>query len=138
MSVAVPEFDTAHYRAWVLPQHVWVERTATPFATLAELNTANLQIRAFLDAYRRSHCMIIDLRGARGRNDPEFEKAMARHRPPMMKGFERVSLLVETAIGAMHVTRHVAADGNEERVRIFIDEDAARAYVGGPLERQSL
>lgn len=129
--MTTPDFDTAHYRAWVRDPHVWVERSSVPFATLAELNSANLKLRAFLDAYRRTHCMAIDLRGARGRNDAEFEKAMARHRPQLMKGFERVSLLVETAIGAMHVQRHVAADGNAGRVRVFSDEAAARQYLGG-------
>ncbi len=73
--------------------------------------------------------MLIDLRSARGRNDPEFEKAMARHRPTMMRGFERVALLVETAIGAMQVTRHIAADGALGRVRVFSDEATALDYA---------
>lgn len=74
---------------------------------------------------QRPESVFVDLRLARGRNDPEFEARSAAYRDLLMNLAPRVVLLVSTAIGELQVRRH--AELAEARgVIVTRDHDEAR------------
>lgn len=77
-------------------------RTAESFDTLDALAAEHEALLPHLSKVRPQP-LLVDLRDARGRNDPAFEAAMARYRRPMYQGFSRVVVLVRSAIGKLQV-----------------------------------
>ena len=75
--------------------------------------------------------LLIDLRLAVGRNDPEFETQLMERRRELFRRFERSAVLVKTAIGKMQVQRHVDGDGFGGTVRVFDDEAEAVRWLRG-------
>jgi hypothetical protein len=57
--------------------------------------------------------MLYDSRAPVGRNDPEFEQAMASLRPRIDHQFVRIGVLVRSAVGALQMRRWVSSDGIE-------------------------
>lgn len=82
--------------------------------------------------------LLIDLRAAPGRNDPEFERAMATRRTQLMRAFAAVALLVQTPVGELQVGRITREDGADAKV--FSDEAKAMVWLAAkpPLERQTV
>lgn len=72
--------------------------------------------------------LLIDLRAAPGRNDPEFERAMASRRTELMRGFKAVAILVQTPVGELQIARITREDGSDAKV--FSDEAKALAWLG--------
>jgi hypothetical protein len=72
---------------------------------------------------RRTLGLLVDLRSAPSRNDPEFEETVKDFRQALFSIFQRASILVRTATGKMQLTRHVRSDGGSTRV--FDDEELA-------------
>ena len=66
--------------------------------------------RAFEHIPKSRCALLIDSRQAPARNDPEFERAMAPLRQDLLRGFPRTAILVQTAVGALQVTRHAKND----------------------------
>lgn len=77
--------------------------------------------------------LLVDLREAVGRNDPEFEAAMQRLKPIVMRGFRRVAILVRTTVGALQIHRHLREDGVERM--IGSDEAQLLDYLSGAPRR---
>lgn len=73
--------------------------------------------------------LLVDLRRSVGRNDPDFEEQLAERRRELFRRFKRSCVLVRTAIGRLQVQRHTEADGFGGTVRVFDDEDTARAWL---------
>jgi hypothetical protein len=71
--------------------------------------------------------LLIDLRAAPGRNDPEFEQAMATRRRELTRGFPAVAILVQTPVGELQIARITREDGSGARV--FSDEAKALAWL---------
>jgi hypothetical protein len=83
--------------------------------------------RAF-DGFDRARLrLLIDLRAAPGRNDPEFEQAMATRRQELMRGFPAVAILVQTPVGELQIARISREDGSSAKV--FNDEAKAIAWL---------
>jgi hypothetical protein len=112
-------------------------RTAAPFASMQELEQLYAAaFRVFDQLGRERHALLIDMREAVMNTDPAFEKATARVRPHMVRGFTRVAVLVKTAIGSLQVNRHIREDGMQ-RVAVHQDEASALAFLVDPdLEPQ--
>jgi hypothetical protein len=73
--------------------------------------------------------LLIDLRGGPpGRNDPEFERASEQWRRSLSEDFERVAILVRTAVGKLHIQRLGREIGREPS--IFMDEAEALKFLG--------
>ena len=73
--------------------------------------------------------LLLDLRGGPpGNNDPEFERAGADWRRELASGFERVAILVRTAVGKLHIQRLGREAGRMPA--IFMSEAEALAYLG--------
>lgn len=110
---------------------VQVARTERAFASAADIDRGHDELARVLDALPRARMgILVDLRLAPARNDPEFEKAMAMHRRRMFDGFARRAVLVKSAVGKLHVQRYARQDGDGE-LEVFTDPDAALAFAAG-------
>lgn len=105
---------------------VRMTRTAAPFATLDEMQRAHREVLRAV-APLRGHRLLLDVRSGPSRNDPEFEKGLAALRKQIVERFERVAILVKSAVGGLHATRLAREDGVQ--ARIFQDEARALAYL---------
>lgn len=104
-------------------------RTAQPYASLEDCIEIHRQVGEIFDrAGRDRHVLLVDMRAAPLNNKPEFEQAASRARGILVKGFRRVAVLVQTAVGALQVGRHM----REDRVPgdVFTDEVQAVEYLG--------
>lgn len=71
--------------------------------------------------------LLVDLRRAAGRGDPEFEQAMAIWRTTFLTGHPKLVLLVASEAGRAHVQDHMSADGIDAEVLLDEDEALRRA-----------
>ena len=103
-------------------------RTAEPYPDLEAIEVEYRGLVEAMNDFKQRGCpLLVDLRPARGRNDPGFEEALARWRKLSLEGHDPLVVLVRTALGRMHVERHMRADGLE--VTITTDEAEAEARV---------
>lgn len=108
---------------------VYVARTDRGFTSAGELDTAHRDLAAALDRLPRKRLgLLVDLRRAPARNDPEFERQMPEHRARLFEGFARRAVLVKSAVGKLHVQRHAQSDGLRD-LAVFTDEAQARAFA---------
>jgi hypothetical protein len=108
-----------------------VVRSRLPLVGADAADRAHRQLVERLDRLsKRAWPLLVDLREAPPRNDPEFEQIVQRYRRAIFEGFERSAVLVRTAAGVAQLTRHL----REDRIAapVFDDEDAALAYVTSP------
>jgi hypothetical protein len=105
-----------------------VTRSGQRSESVDEITGAFDQAIAVLDTLdRRRLRLLIDLRAAPGRNDAEFERAMATRRSQLMRAFSAVALLVETPVGELQVGRITREDGADAKV--FNDEAKALLWL---------
>jgi hypothetical protein len=105
-----------------------VTRSAQRSESVDEITTAFDQAILVLDTLdRRRFRLLIDLRAAPGRNDAEFERAMAPWRSQLMRAFAAVALLVQTPVGELQVGRITREDGADAKV--FNDEAKALTWL---------
>jgi hypothetical protein len=105
-----------------------VTRSAERPKNIEELARAFDEATRSLDAFDRARLrLLIDLRAAPGRNDAEFERAMASRRAELMRGFLAVAILVQTPVGELQVARISREDGSNPKV--FNDESKALAWL---------
>lgn len=103
-------------------------RTTAVFPSLAQLEHSFGSGSAALERLERArYALFVDLRDARGSNDPAFEQAMVHARRRLMTGFARIGVLVKTASGALQVRRHAKEDGVD--LGVFTDETELLAYL---------
>ncbi|WP_437923079.1 hypothetical protein WMF37_29095 [Sorangium sp. So ce291] len=111
-----------------------VTRSALPSESPAQFEERWMEVSRALDqAGRSGRSLLVDLRAAVGRNDPEYEAAMQRLRPVVMRGFRRVAVLVRTTVGALQIHRHLREDGVERM--IGSDEAQLLEYLSGAPRR---
>ncbi len=104
-------------------------RTALVYASLDDVRVLHLGVGRIFDRLgRERHVLLVDMRQAPLNNDPGFDQAAGRGRAILVRGFRRVGVLVQTAVGALQVARHL----REDRVpgEVFSDEAQALAYLG--------
>jgi hypothetical protein len=107
---------------------VWLKRSARRPNDLGEIIGAFSAANLAMSKLERSRLrLLIDLRLSPGNNDPEFESAMADQRTALMSGFIAVAVLVQTATGALQVSRI----GRQDRIEpsVFTDEAQAIAWL---------
>jgi hypothetical protein len=121
--------DTSFYTVLLSSNFVLVRRTAQPFATMEECTQAHEEVGKALDALsRRNFALLVDLRKAPGRHDPEFEAVMTDCRKRVVTGFRSAAALVRTAAGKMQVSRHIRQDSLT--MSVFDDEQEALDFLG--------
>lgn len=108
---------------------VVVRRTSQPHTALDEID------RAFAAVYRKVAALpidrmplLVDLRDVVGRNDPEFERAVAPHRRRLVTSFGRAAILVRSSIGTLQIKRLFSDEGIE--IEVFTDPNVAFRWLG--------
>ena len=105
-----------------------VTRSARRPESVEEIVAAFDEAIASLDTLDRpSLRLLIDLRAAPGRNDAEFERAMATRRAQLMHAFAAVAILVQTPVGELQVGRLAREDG--ANAKVFSDEAKALVWL---------
>lgn len=103
-------------------------RTDLPFASLGDVGELHEMVARVLDwAGRDWYTLLVDMRRVPMNYHPEFEQAAARGRRILVRGFGRVAVLVQTAVGALQVKRHVREDNIPAEV--FTDEAQAIQFL---------
>ena len=72
--------------------------------------------------------LLVDMRIAPARNDPEFERAHGPRRRQLLAGFVRVATLVNTPVGILHIQRFARED-RTPHIQGFLDEQLALRYL---------
>lgn len=105
-------FEGTHVRVGVLERsHIVVlERSAAPAGEFDLAMVYGPAEKAISKIDRGSYGILIDVRAAPGRNDPEFEKRFEPYRTRLQKGFRRVAILVKSTAGKLQVQRHARED----------------------------
>jgi hypothetical protein len=109
-------------------------RSEKPYPSLTAIELEAIELDHALERMCGAR-ILVDLRAAAPRNDPEFEMTIKRLRRRLYERSERAAVLVRTAVGALQVKRHVREDG--ANVEVFQSEDDALAYLEGPLPESS-
>jgi len=105
-----------------------VTRSGQRSESVAEITAAFDRAIGVLDTLDRPRLgLLIDLRAAPGRNDAEFESAMATRRSQLMRAFAAVAILVQTPVGQLQVGRITREDGADAKV--FSDEAKALLWL---------
>ena len=103
-------------------------RTEQPYASLDEVREVHDHVgRVFDRAGRERHTLLVDMRRAPLNTHPEFESAAGRGRRVVVRGFGRVAVLVQSALGALQVKRHLREDDIPGEV--FTDEGLAVQFL---------
>ncbi|HKP58457.1 MAG TPA: hypothetical protein VJV78_17145 [Polyangiales bacterium] len=76
---------------------------------------------------RAEYALLQDMRAPKGRNDPEFEAALAAVRPTLSTGFRRIAILVATNVGRLQVQRYL--DKDKSPARAYLDEQTALRWL---------
>ena len=86
-------------------------RTEVPYPSTRELLWVHERIAGILDRLGRArHTLLVDFRRAPRSDGPDFEKAAQQARALLVRDFPRIADLVQTAEGALQVSRHVRQD----------------------------
>jgi hypothetical protein len=104
-------------------------RTAEPIRSLADVEVAESVLeRAAPKAERAKMGLLMDVREAPMRNDPEFERTIAPRVARLGAGFGRTAVLVRSAIGKLQVARQ-SRDVTGSAIATFDDENEAVAFL---------
>ncbi len=124
-------YASAYNRVKTLAAGVYlIERTERRFEDAAAIHT---EYAALIEALRSPapKGVLLDLRAARGRNDPTFEAALEPYRRRMLSVTPNTVILAQSAVGSLQIKRHMEADGLDH-VRVVRDlEEARRLVLGG-------
>jgi hypothetical protein len=107
-------------------------RTAAPFASPDEMQRAHREVLRAVAPFR-GHRLLLDVGAGPARNETGFEKRFASLRKQIVERFERVAILVKSAVGGLHATRLARED--RVHARIFQDESLAFAYLEAATRR---
>lgn len=96
---------------------VRVVRSSQPFATIQTVTAAWLEVDAAVARLeRKGFSLLVDMRSGPARNDPEFERAIQAIVPQVRLGYQRIGVLVRSAVGRMQVSRVARTYGAVEMV----------------------
>lgn len=107
-------------------------RTAEQHASIAELEAEYEEIVRVMDRVDRTrYGQLVDVRFAPPRNDPQFEATVMRYHAALYRDFRATAVLVQSAVGKLHVKRLLETSGVNGRV--FTDEEEALTYLAEAL-----
>ncbi|AKF06636.1 hypothetical protein [Sandaracinus amylolyticus] len=120
-----------YFEVWVDPARslVRLARTERAFESIdhARASYASLAI-ALATVERRSHGVLLDLRAARPRSEPEFERFASESSATLLRPFRSVSVLVKSAVGRLQVQR-IEKERGTAVFTVFTDESEALAHA---------
>ena len=103
--------------------YVVLARSAEPIKSIEEFISLNDQIIAKMRADHKDYGIVVDMRQAPPRNDPDFENAMHRLRLECSNLFSRVAVLLESSMGVLQVNR-LARNENAETLATTSESSA--------------
>lgn len=93
---------------------VHLTRTAVQFPDLDTMRQCYGEvIRTYDQLGRAGRSLLVDSRAPTGRNDPAYERTMFTLLPDLDRGFLRIGVLVNTAVGKLQFHRWHGIDGIE-------------------------
>lgn len=108
---------------------VVLRRTAVPFDSLDLLIRENAAVISQIRPEHGRFGVVVDMRQAPARNDPEFEHAMRTLRETVTERFARLAILIESDAGVLQVNRLGRGDG--QRGFATMSESAAMEFARG-------
>jgi len=89
-----------------------LQRSNVPHPTPVELEQSFRRVAAAIDRLGRTNrVMLVDMREALGRNEPEFDAALRRVRPIVERGMARIVVLLRSSAGMLQMKRVNEEDG---------------------------
>jgi hypothetical protein len=97
--------------------------------SIDSLDSIPIVMGAMLTAIERFPAagLLLDMRDGPSRNDPQFEGAAAPHILQLVTRFDRVAVLVRTAVGKLQI--HRLSKDLRKGARSFLDEEEARRFL---------
>jgi hypothetical protein len=115
---------------------VLVRRTANRYSTVADVRSSfEALTQVFETLERKDFGVLVDMRLAPPRDDPEFERAASEQPGYLSRDFTRSAVLIRTATGLLHVQRHMQRLGLP--MKVFADEQQAIEYLRGRVDPTS-
>lgn len=119
---------------WFVEEHidqsvVVIRRTPISFDSLDVLVRENDSVIGTIRSEHARFGVVVDMRQAPSRNDPEFEGAMRALRETVTNRFARLAVLIESAAGVLQVTRLGRGEG--QRVFATRSETDAMRFARG-------
>ena len=105
---------------------VYVRRTAAPIQHVEDASRAQREAISRIRGLGAKR-LLLDMRAAVGRNDPEFENAMSAQIAGLLAMFQRSAVVVRTAIGRLQQAR--LQREHKLPYEVFLDEEQALAYL---------
>jgi hypothetical protein len=103
-------------------------RSGVPYPTVDAMRDSFLKIMELCSYLPKQQIsLLVDMRQAPARNDPEFELVQRTLRKEMLLYFARRATLVSTTAGLLHVQRYSREDG--VKVVGFTSEAEAATYL---------
>lgn len=125
-------FQDAYFELWPHPLRrgvLWLARTERPFASIPDARASYERLGRALDGQPCATLgVVLDLRRARGRHEPEFEHFAAQSSGVVLRRFRVAAILVKSMVGRLQVHRIEKELGAREPA-VFTDEVEALAYV---------
>lgn len=84
---------------------VRIRRTPVAVEDIADLLAQNEEVIRQMAPSHAELGVVVDMRSAPARNDPEFENAMRRFRAAVDRSYARVAVLIESPVGVLQVNR---------------------------------
>ncbi len=126
------QYRDDYYVVLVDKSIVRLERTATPYPTMAAMHESNLGMAGALRKAGLKR-VLLDLRkGPPGRNDTTFESESAPWRIQLAKECERVAVLVRSVAGKLQAQRLSRDEKRGGNAHVFMNEAEALAYLSAP------
>lgn len=92
---------------------VFLKRTSTKFLDINLLKQQNGAVISQIRTTHKSFGIVVDMREAPMRNDPEFESAMETLRSAIRSGYARTAVLISTGVGVLQINRLTREDGSQ-------------------------
>ncbi|HTE50049.1 MAG TPA: cytochrome b5 domain-containing protein, partial [Kofleriaceae bacterium] len=93
---------------------VVLTRSASPVSSIPYLIAQNEEVIARIRPEHAGYGVVVDMRQAVPRNDPEFENAMHQLRQELQFRFRRLAVLIESAMGVLQVDRLTRIEGGTQ------------------------
>lgn len=131
-AVARPVHESPYHSVRRHEGYLSMVRSGEPYPDLASIEAEYEVLVEALTIYKaRKLALLVDLREAKGRNDPGFEETLEKWRRRALEGHDPLVVLVKSELGRMHVERHMKADGLTAIVTTE-EAHAVRAVQGRP------
>jgi len=109
---------------------IHVTRSAAPFTSAVDVQRHFDALARALESVDRSRLdLLMDIRLAVGRNDPEFELTIEPYRVRIQRGFRRIAVVLNSIAGQLQIKRFAVQD--RVAVRTFQDEETALGWLAG-------